>query len=398
MKKRLKVILPLLLVIISTVSYRYFISEEDSSRLRFSGNIEVTEAQMSFQIPGRLKERRVEEGETVQEGQVLAILDNSDQNIAVARTLANLRYAKAVQAELEAGSRQEDIDRADARVAQAKQSLTELQRGSRTEEIDRSRAELESAKASEQSAKVQLSQAETDIDRYNRLYKNNSVSKNVLETYQTRFDTATSKVNEAIARTKAVQEQLTMLRAGPRIEQIAGAEAALKQAEAEYALIKAGPRQESIEQARAKTQLAQEDVKQARQQLSYTKLLAPMDGVVLSTNAEPGEYLNPASPILTMGQLGKPWLRAYINEQSLGLVELNQKVAVTTDSFPGKIYSGRLSYISSQAEFTPKTVQTFEKRIKLMYRIKVELDNTEGELKPGMPADGFIDITDSQDN
>lgn len=399
MKKRLKIILPLLLIIVlSIVAYRYFIVKEDNSRLKFSGNIEVTEAQMSFQIPGRLHERLVEEGETVQTGQILAILDNSDQKISVARALANLRYAKAVLAELEAGSRQEDIDRADARVAQARQSLTELQRGSRVEEIDRSKAELESAKAAEQSAKVQLNQARKDIERYDRLYKNNSISKNDLETFQTQFDTATSRLNEAIARTRAVKEQLTLLMAGPRIEQIARAEAALKQAEAEYALIKAGPRQESIEQARAKSQLAEEEVKQAKQQLSYTILLSPMDGVVLSTNAEPGEYLNPASPILTLGQIGKPWLRAYINEKSLGLLKLNQEVAVTTDSYPDKIYSGRLSYISSQAEFTPKTVQTFEERIKLMYRIKVELDNTHDELKPGMPADGYIEIPASQEN
>lgn len=399
MKKRLKIILPLLLIIvISTLTYRYFISREDSSRLRFSGNIEVTETQMSFQIAGRLLERLVNEGDTVHTGQVLAKLDNRDQEIAVARAQANMRYAQAVLAELEAGSRQEDIDRAEARVTQASQSLIELQRGSRTEEIEGSKADLESARAAEQSARVQLNQAKKDIVRYNRLYKDNSISKNVLETYQTSLDTAESRVNEAVARAKAVQEKLSMLTAGPRIEQIGRAEASLKQAEAEHALIKAGPRQESIEQARAKAQLAEEDVNQAKQQLSYAELVAPMDGVVLSTSAEPGEYLNPASPTLTLGQVGKPWLRAYINEKLLGRIQLNQKVAVTTDSFPGKIYAGRLSYISSQAEFTPKTVQTFEERVKLMYRIKVELDNPDNELNPGMPADGFIDFADIQEN
>ncbi len=117
-----------------------------------------------------------------------------------------------------------------------------------------------------------------------------------------------------------------------------------------------------------------------------------MDGVVLSTSAEAGEYLNPATPVLTLGRIDKPWLRAYIPEPALGRIKLGQEVAVTTDAFPDKTYSGRVSYISSQAEFTPKTVQTFEERVKLMFRIKVLLDNPENELKPGMPADGIIDF------
>jgi HlyD family secretion protein len=117
-----------------------------------------------------------------------------------------------------------------------------------------------------------------------------------------------------------------------------------------------------------------------------------MDAVVLSISAEPGEYLNPASPVMILGELSKPWLRAYIPESHLGKIQLNQEVSVTTDSFPEKSYKGRVSYISSQAEFTPKTVQTFEERVKLMYRIKVELENPDNELKPGMPADGTISL------
>ncbi len=196
---------------------------------------------------------------------------------------------------------------------QARQSLTELQNGSRIQEIESAKAELDSAKAAEQSAVVQLKQARIDQNRYISLFKDNSVSKNSLETYQTLFETAENRVKEASAQTKAAKQRLELLKAGPRIEQIQRAEAALKQAEAEYALIKAGPRKESIDQARAKVQVAETGVKLARQQLKYTELLAPMDAVVLSTSAEAGEYLNPASPVLTLGRIDKPWLRAYIH-------------------------------------------------------------------------------------
>jgi HlyD family secretion protein len=393
MKKRLRIVIPILLLLLGAIfAYNTLNHRNDGTSLRFSGNIEVTESQMSFRIPGRLEERLVEEGDTVVARQTLARLDKTDQTIALAQATANLAYAEAVLDELEAGSRKEDIDRAEAKVMQARHSLTELRNGTRIQEIRSARADLDSARAAEQSAIVRLKQAKTDLDRYVNLFKEESVSKNALETYQLLDETSANQVLEARARTRAAHQRLELLQAGPRIEQIDRAEAALQQAEAEYALIKAGPRTETIEQARAKVQVAAETAKQARQQLNYTELSAPMDGVVLSTVAEAGEYLNPASPVLTLGQMDKPWLRAYIHESALGRMKLGQEVSVTTDAFADKKYAGRVSYISSQAEFTPKTVQTFDERVKLMYRIKVLLDNPEKELKPGMPADGIIDL------
>ena len=125
--------------------------------------------------------------------------------------------------------------------------------------------------------------------------------------------------------------------------------------------------------------------------LAYTELHAPFDGVVLSKSAEPGEYLNPGTPVVTVGEMERVWLRAYINETDLGRVRLGQTVDVTTDSFPGKMYKGTLGFLSSEAEFTPKTVQTFEERVKMMYRVKIDLENPNHELKLGMPADATIE-------
>ena len=115
-----------------------------------------------------------------------------------------------------------------------------------------------------------------------------------------------------------------------------------------------------------------------------------MGGVILTRSAEPGEYLNPSTPVVTLGDLDHPWLRAFINEKDLGLKD---KVEVFIDSFPDKRYAGVLSFISSQAEFTPKSVQTFEERVKLMFRIKIDLANPDGELKQGMPADALISLS-----
>ena len=395
MKKRLLIIIPLLLIASAgAVVYRYFTGFDDDLALMFSGNIEVTEAQMSFRIPGRLQERLVEEGDSVSIDQPLARMENTDQTIAVAQAEASLAHARAVLAELEAGSRQEEIARSEARVLQVRYRLSELQNGSRAEDIETARAELDRAVAAEESAIVLLNRAQNEYDRYNRLIKSNAVSKDIVEDFLARYNTSQNQVKEAQARSRIAAQQFRLLEAGPRIEQIRQAEAELQQAEAEFALIKAGPRVESIDQARAQVQGAEEGVNQARQQLAYTELSSPMKAVVLSVAAEPGEYLNPSSPVLTLGRMEKPWLRAYVHERALGRIKLNQEVDVSTDSFPDKIYKGRISFISSQAEFTPKTVQTFEERVKLMYRIKVALDNPDNELKPGMPADGVVSLTD----
>jgi HlyD family secretion protein len=392
MKKRLRIIIPLLLIaLIGIVIYRN-ISIDDDQSLMFSGNIEVVESQMSFQIPGRLQERLVEEGESVTIQQPLARLDKADQTIGMVGAEADLAYATSVVAELEAGSRKEEIDQTYARVLQARHSLAELRNGSRIEDVEAAKAELSRAIAEEKSAIIKLNQAERNYTRYTKLHKDGSVSDDIFESIQTLYNTAENQVSEAKGKTKSATERLSLLKAGPRIEQIKRAEAVLNQVEAEYALIKAGPRVEKIDQARAKMQIALASVQKARQQLKYTEMIAPMDGVVLSVSAEPGEYLNPASPVLTLGNLDQPWLRAYVSERLLGKIQLNQKVIVTTDSFPDKKYDGRISFISSEAEFTPKTVQTFEERVKLVYRIKVALDNEDRELKPGMPADGVLNF------
>ena len=175
MKKRVKIILPIIAAgIIIIFVYRFITHKDDDSSLKFSGNIEVTEAQMSFRIAGRLEKRLVDEGDSVHAGQILALLNTDDQTIAVSQAEASLAYANAVLAELEAGSRQEDIDEAEAKVQQARQSLTELQNGSRIQEIEASKAELESARAAEQSAIVQFKQAKNDVTRYTHLYSDNS--------------------------------------------------------------------------------------------------------------------------------------------------------------------------------------------------------------------------------
>jgi len=126
--------------------------------------------------------------------------------------------------------------------------------------------------------------------------------------------------------------------------------------------------------------------------LSYTVLESPFDGVISVREAEIGDLAGPGVAIFTLDDLDHPWLRAYVNGPDMGKVRLGEDVEVTTDTYPGKIYRGHISFISPEAEFTPKTVQTHEERVTLVYRIRIDIDNPTHELLPGMPADATIKL------
>lgn len=327
MKQTKKVLGLLAVVIIAAVLFNKFVlnkKPDDPNRIRVSGNIEVTDAEVSFKIGGRVDQRLFDEGQTVKKGETVALLDHSDLQAEVAMRQAELLAARAFLAELEAGSRPLEIEVAKARTA---------------------------------SVKAERERSESDFQRAERLVKTKVIADEQFVQAKAAYEVAVAKECEA-------QRQLKLVIEGPRQEQIMQGRAHVEQASAALAL--------------------------AETRMGYATLTAPLTGVVLSKNVEPGEYVAPGTPVVTMGELEHPWLRAYINESDLGRVKLGQRVQVTTDTYPGKKYEGRISFIASQAEFTPKNVQTEKERVKLVYRIKVDLTNPNLELKPGMPADAEI--------
>jgi len=340
MKKPLRIIIPVLFVIIGVLIFYMKKDQNDSDTLMVSGSIEIRDVRLSFKIPGILKSRKIEEGDTVQAGQVVAELDDVDLELAVNQAQNNRELARAV--------------------------LSELESGSRPQEIKATRAELERTRAGHRAADARLKLARADHERLLTLFNQGGISKSEYEKYQTRLETARNAYDETAALVRGAQERLS--------------------------LIKEGARPEKIQQARMRLAIAEEMLEQARQQLSYTVLVSPIEATVMSTSAEQGEYLAPGSVVVTMGDLKNVWVRAYVNETDLGKIRLKQQVDIKTDTYPEKIYKGRISYINSEAEFTPKTVQTFEERVKLVYRIKIECENPDQELKAGMPADAVIDI------
>jgi len=299
-------------------------------RINVSGNIEATQVELSFRLPGWVEERAIDEGEATREGLLIARLDDTE--------LA--RQVRLREAEMQ----------------QAQQALAELEAGSRPQEIAEAAAVVEGAKAEVERYKL-------DFDRQVKLHQTDVISSR-------EFDVARDLLDSAKARLAEVQERLS--------------------------LVKEGPRKEEIAQAAARLQQSLESLAISQTQLSYATLYSPLAGVVLSKNVEPGEYVSAGTPIVTVADLVHIWLRAYVDETDLGRVKLGQKAHVTTDTYPGRAYQGRISFISSQAEFTPKSVQTEKERVKLVYRIKIDIRNADMELKPGMPADAEIFLIQAQ--
>jgi HlyD family secretion protein len=175
-------------------------------------------------------------------------------------------------------------------------------------------------------------------------------------------------------------------------------EAIFKAAQQRYSEAVEGSRKEDIAIARANLNQAGASLGLSQVNLSYSILRAPSAGVVTVRQAELGEVVSPGTPVVTIADLDHIWLRAYVAETDLGRIHWGQDAIITTDTYPGKQYHGRISFIASTAEFTPKSVQTFKERVTLVYRIKIDIDNPNHELKPGMPADARIDLAADKQN
>jgi HlyD family secretion protein len=387
MKKRIAIIVVVAAVAVAvTVAVRRA-RHADDGRLAVSGNIELEETNVAFKVAGRLIERTVDEGDAVAQGAVVARLDRDQLLRQRERERAGLEAALATLAQAETALEWQratvtaDLEQRRAGLSSSEARLRELRNGSRPEEIQEVKAFVEAAES-------EAGRARKDWERAQKLYKNDDIS-------TSQWDQARNRWEAAEAALKQAGERQALVLAGPRVEvveaaaaQAEGARAALKLAEANH--LETQRREQELGARRAEIARQRAQLAFVESQLDDTVAIAPVSGVVLVKAAELGEVLAPGATVVTVGDIDHPWLRGYINESDLGRVKLGARARVTTDSFPGKTYSGRVSFIASQAEFTPKQIQTAEERVKLVYRIKIQIDNPQRELKSNMPADAEI--------
>ncbi len=287
-----------------------------------SGTVEATDADLGFQMAGRVLRISVGEGDAVTIGDELARLDTRELDAA-------LEGARA------------QLDAAEAR-------LNELERGARPQEV-------QTAEAAVRSAATRTEEARRERERAVSLFAGGAISRQALDRAEAALEVAT---------------------------------AAHDQAEEHLALVEEGPRTETIQAQRAAVAQARANVTRAEAVLHNAVITAPFDGVVTIRHREVGEAVTPGAPVLTLLDPGDRWVRIYVREDQMGLLRLGLGARIVADTHPDRVYTGDVVFIGSEAEFTPRNVQTAEERIKLVYPVKVRVTgDPDFELKPGVPAD-----------
>jgi HlyD family secretion protein len=274
MKRRLIIAVIVLIAGIAVALYVRYGNSRDQNAMTLSGNVEVTEVNVGFKIPGRVLRLYTDEGRTVTVSEKIAELDNAEYESMVNQSKASVLNAEA-----------------------------------------------------------QYEKAHKDYERFTVLYRDGVIASQQMDAAKSAYDVAAAQL-----------------------------------------------------------QLSRASLKTADVKLKDTVIYAPLNGVVLRKNVEEGETVGTGMMLFTIGDLENPWVKVYVKEDSLGFVKLGQRAEVKVDTYPGKVYEGTVTYISSEAEFTPKNVQTKEERVKLVFGVKVSVKNVSNELKPGMPADVTIRI------
>lgn len=252
--------------------------------------------------------------------------------------------------ELDGNDLRADVERSEAALRSAEAHLRDLLAGARQEEIEQARAALRSAEATRV-------WTERDFRRAEELFQKELIA-------MQEVDRARQAYEVAVAQERSARANLKMLESGPRPFQVEEARG-------------------QVNQARAALDLAGSRLREAT-------IVSPINGVVLRKNMEVGEMANPGASILTLVDPTDLWLRAYVPETDIGRIKVGMAARITIDAYKDRTFTGKITEISSEAEFTPKNVQTKKERINLVFRIKIAVDNPEGFLKPGMPADAEI--------
>ncbi|HEY4200553.1 MAG TPA: HlyD family efflux transporter periplasmic adaptor subunit [Devosiaceae bacterium] len=290
--------------------------------LVLQGNVNIRQIALAFNGTGRITELRAEEGHVVEANEVIGVLDTQALALQVAQAKAQIEVQRQI--------------------------VLKLRNGARPEEIDQVRSQLASAQA-------QARSAQSDLTRRQQLFGVSASSVSVLdiENAELAVEVANQKVNE-------IQAALALTKAGSRSEEIAGAEAQLASAQAQLALLE--------------------------HQIDEAQLRSPQKAVVRSRLLEPGDMATPQQPVVTLALTDPKWIRLFVSERDLGRVRVNMPASIFTDSQPDQPIAGSVSFISSVAEFTPKTVQTEELRTSLVYEVRVLVGNDDGNLRLGQPV------------
>jgi multidrug resistance efflux pump len=416
------------------------LAEPTEAGLTASGFIEAEEVDIAPQLGGRVAELLVEEGDDVEAGQLLARIDGTLLEAQIGSARAGVEIAEAQLAQVRAGARPQQIRQAEAGLAQAvaaRDGALQAWRDARAirdnpQELE---AQIAGARSAVASAEAQLAEAVAlkdaaaiARDSYWDAREEFEEAKEELEEIpeplrpdmpdeipaQLEFHLIPNQywkawvgVNSAKAQLQAARSSLAnLLEMRDNVQELNAqvdaaktayerAKAGVQQAEAGLAALRSGATQEEIAAAKAQVEQARAALNKLLTEQEKLAVVAPVGGMVLQLNIHQGELAAPAATILTLGDLDQVTLTVYVPEDKLGQVNVGQEVKVQVDSFPDQVFEGTVVAIASEAEFTPRNVQTEEERVNMVFAVDVTIPNPDHKLKPGVPADATI-ITEEQ--
>jgi HlyD family secretion protein len=313
--------------------------EAPANQVRVSGHVEATDVRLAPEVGGRIVLFDVKEGDRVEPGTLVLRLDTSTTELSIARARAEQSAAEAQLRLLQAGSRREDVRQGEAQTQATRDDV--------------------------QAAQAELTAAEADLQRFEALLAANAGSRKQRDDALARRDVARERVHASESRLRAAEQGVARLRAGARPQE--------------------------IDAARARVAMAAAQVASAEQLLKDAALMSPTRGVVSEKLAEVGEVVAPRVPVLVITDLDHAWADVFVPEPAIPRIRIGQSATLFTDA-GGSGLPGTVTFISPKAEFTPRNVQTAEERSKLVYRVRVTVDNAQGILKSGMPVEAEIPL------
>lgn len=390
-----------------------------------TGTIQAKEILVASKVGGRIARVWVQEGQTVESGQVLVEFDLPELEAKKDQLLASIQQGEAYLLQLRHGPRAPEIDKARAYSQQTLANWQMLSVGYRQEDILKAQAarreaerslalleegyrkeDVEQAKALMNQAKTELDWAERDWQRYQKLAADGAVSQRDAEQLKSKHDAAEEAFNASrktyqkmtagprpdeikVARERLnhAQHHQTLMMRGPRAEEIEIAKQQYLQAKAALTLLEQGTRYEEIARAQAQVVEAKAALKEVEAQLKERQILSPAEAEVSVMDLHSGEVISPNKSFATLTRLDSIWTRVYLPELELSRVRIGQVVSVRVDAYPGRKFKGKIVQIPSVAEFTPRNVQTPEERSAQVFGLKVTIDNTDRLLRGGMNAE-----------
>jgi multidrug resistance efflux pump len=358
----------------------YWPFRSGSQVLRLQGVVEIQEVRLGSKVGGRVEKLWVAEGDLVSPGTKLVTFEVPELRAQQAQLQAKVKAAETELERILNGPRQQEKEASYAAMESARARWARVKAGWREEEKQQVQNELDAAEA-------ELKQTKEDYDRAVQLYRTKSGSRADL-------DSTLAARDRAQARLRGARARHAMYQAGSRKEDIAEAEAEFERFRANYHLLEAGSREEDKAEARAKLAEVKAKLAEVEVNLKEADVLAPEHAVVEVVAVRKGDLVPPNQPVLRVLRAEDLWVKVFVPETDLGRIRLHQKVSVTVDAYPGKVFEGEVFQVASISEFIPRNIQSVDERRNQVFAVKIRIDNTQGVFKAGMAAEVTVPLAD----